>query len=391
VKATWRRAAPTARTAGGAVVIAACVLAAGCASSPVRTPPASAVPAGGPPLTTVSAGATGAGWAIVEMGGSAAQEDNFWELFVRTTGTSPWRLATPAGVADTGGLAAAGTAGSLVAGFRPSQDLAFSPLAATSNDGATWTASGPVTPGLADTPDALASGPGGQLIALTSGGTAERGTNSGKTWTRLASVRAIAATPAGHVCGLTGLTSATFVRSGVPMLGGSCSRPGTVGIFADHGGSWQEAGPTVPRPLAGEDIGVLRLTATGNGVVALLQAGSGASASLIAAWPDAGGWALSAPLRIGASAIRSTSSGPGQAVSVLLAGGQGETLSGPGSSWRALPRLPASTAALALGLGGRVDALTARGGTFTDWRLGAGASWRLTQTIQVTIPYGSSS
>jgi hypothetical protein len=28
---------------------------------------------------------------------------------------------------------------------------------------------------------------------------------------------------------------------------------------------------------------------------------------------------------------------------------------------------------------------------FTDWQLEAGPSWRLTQTIQVTIPYGSSS
>jgi hypothetical protein len=390
VKATWHRAAPTARIACAAAVIAACGLAAGC-SSPDTTLPTTAVPAGAPPLTTASVGATGAGWAIVEMGGSAANQDNFWELFVRPTGTSPWRLATPAGVADNGGLEAAGTGGSLVAGFRPSQDLTFSPLAATGNDGATWSASGPVSPGLADTPDALASGSGGQLIALTGGQTAELGTNTGKTWTRLASVRALSATPAGRDCGLTGFTAATFARSEVPMLAGGCSRPGTAGIFADHGGSWQEAGPAVPRPLAGENIGVLRLTATGNGVVALLQAGSGASASLIAAWPDAGGWALSAPLRIGASVIRSTSSGPGQAVAVLLAGGHGETLAGPGSSWRALPRLPASAAALALGPGGRVDALTAHAGTFTDWRLGAGASWRLTQTIQVTIPYGSSS
>jgi hypothetical protein len=391
VKATWHRAAPTARIAGGAVVIAACVLAAGCGSSPDGAAPTTAVPAAAPPLATASFGATGAGWAIVEMGGSAAQEDNFWELFVRPTATSPWRLATPAGVADNGGLEAAGTGGSLVAGFRPSQDLTFSPLAATGNDGATWSASGPVIPGLVDTPDALASGSGGQLIALTAGQTAELGTNTGKTWTRLASVRAMAATPAGRDCGLTGFTAATFGPSEVPMLAGRCSRPGTAGIFADHGGSWQEAGPAVPRPLAGEDIGVLRLTATGNGLLALLQAGSGASASLFAAWPDAGGWALSAPLRIGASVIRSTSSGPGQAVAVLLAGGHGETLAGPGSSWRALPRLPASAAALALGPGGRVDALTAHAGTFTDWRLGAGASWRLTQTIQVTIPYGSSS
>ncbi len=390
MKATWRRAVPTARIAGGAAVIAACVLAAGCASSPARTPPATAVPAGPPPLATASTGATGAGWAIVEMGGSAAQEDNFWELFVRPAGTSTWRLATPVGVADNGGLEAAGTGGSLVAGFRPSQDLTFTPLAATSDDGATWSAAGPLTPGLADAPDALASGSGGQLIALTSGGTAELGTNSGQTWTSLASVRAITDTPAGHACGLTGFTAATFVRSGIPILAGRCSRPGVAGIFADHGGSWQPAGPAVPRSLAGQDIGVLRLTAAGNGVVALLQAGSGASASLIAAWPDAGGWALSAPLRIGASGLRSTSAGPGPAVAVLLAGGHGETLSGPGSSWRALPRLPASAAALALGPGGRVDALTAAAGTFSDWRLGAGASWRLTQTIHVTIPYGSS-
>lgn len=396
MKATWRLAAPTARTAGGAVVIAACalaacVLAAGCGSSAVGTTPATGVPVAAPPLTTASVGATGAGWAIVEMGGSAAKEDNFWELFVRPTGTSPWRLATPAGVADNGGLEAAGTGGSLVVGIRPSQDLTFSPLATTSNDGATWSASGPVTPGLADAPDALASDSGGQLIALTGGQTAELGTRTGTAWTRLASVQAISATPAGRDCGLTGLTAATFVHSDVPMLAGRCSRPGTAGIFADHGGSWREAGPAVPRPLAGEEIDVLRLTATGNGVVALLQAGSGASASLIAAWADAGGWALSAPLPIGARAIRSMASGPGQAVAVLLAGGEGETLSGPGSSWRALPRLPASAASAgsrARRPGGRargarrhVHGLAARGR----------AGWRLTQTIQVTIPYGSSS
>ena len=391
MKATRRRVAPTTRTVGAALVAAACVLVAGCASSAVSTAPTTPVPTGPPPLATASASATGAGWAIVEMGGSAAQEDNFWELFVRPAGTSTWRLATPTGVADNGGLEVAGLGASLVAGFRPSQDLTFSPLAATRDDGASWSAAGPVTPGLADAPNALASGSGGQLIALTSGGTAELGTNTGKTWTRLASAQTIMATPAGHDCGLTGLTAATFARAEVPMLAGGCSRPGTAGIFAEHGGSWQAAGPAMPRSLAHEDIDVLRLTATGSGVVALLQAGSGAAASLIAAWSGAGKWAVSAPLRIGAGGLRATSTGPGRAVAVLVAGGDGETLSGPGSSWRALPRLPASAAALALGPGAQVDALTAQAGTFADWRLGAGARWRLAQTIHVTIPYGSSS
>ena len=368
-----------------------CVLAAGCGTTPATTGQEAGAATAPPPLTTASIDPTGAGKAVVEMGGSASQEDNFWELFVRPAETARWRLATPTGVADNGGIEATGTGESLVAGFRPSQDLTFSPLAATSDDGASWSPGGPLSPGLADAPDALASGPGGRLIALTSGGTAELGTSSGTRWTRLASVRTVTGSAAGQACGLTGFTAATFVRSAVPMLAGSCSRPGTAGIFTERGGSWQAAGPPVPRSLAGRDIDVLGLSATGNGVVALLQAGSGAKASVVTAWSQPGGWALSAPLRTGTGGLRSESFGPGTAVAVVLPGGHGETLAGPGSSWRALPRLPASAAALTLGPGGRVDALTAHATTFADWRLGAGRGWGLAQTIHVTIPYGSSS
>jgi hypothetical protein len=369
----------------------ACVLVAGCGTTPASTAQDTGAAVAPPPLATAATGTSGAGRAIVEMGGPAAQEDNFWELFVRPAATAGWRLATPTGVADNGGIEATGAGRSLVAGFRPSQDLTFSPLAATSDDGASWSAAGPVSPGLADAPDALASGPGGRLIALTSGGAAELGTSSGTRWTRLASVWAVTRTAAGQACGLTGFTAAAFGPATLPMLAGSCSRPGTAGIFAERGGSWQAAGPAVPRSLAGQDIDVLGLSAAGNGVVALLQAGSGAKASLVTAWSQPSGWALSAPLRIGAGGLRSMSFGPGTAVAVLLPGGHGETLAGPGSPWRALPRLPASAAALILGPGGRVDALTAHTTTFADWRLGAGGGWGLAQTIHVTIPYGSSS
>ena len=336
----------------------------------------------------------GAGWAIVEMGGSAAKEDNFWELFVRPTGTSPWRLATPAGVADNGGLEAAGTGGSLVVGIRPSQDLTFSPLATTSHDGATWSAPGPVTPGLADAPDALASDSGGQLIALTGGQTAELGTRTGTAWTRLASVQAISATPAGRDCGLTGLTAATFVHSDVPMLAGRCSRPGTAGIFADHGGSWREAGPAVPRPLAGEEIDVLRLPAhrdrqrcrgPASGRVRRVgepdrRLGGRGRMGAVGAAADRGAGNPLHGVRAGASGGRPAGRRRGRdaiRTGILLAG--------------AAPAARFGAAALALGPGGRVDALAAHAGTFTDWRLTAGAGWRLTQTIQVTIPYGSSS
>ena len=140
-------------------------------------PPAAVPP---PQLATAITTAAGTSWAIVVMGGSSAQHDDFWQLFARPAGATKWRQVTPAGVADNGGLVAGVTgAGSLVAGFRPSQDLSFSPLAATADSGASWSAGGPVNPGLADVPDALAGGPGGQLIALTQGGGAQLGTHGG--------------------------------------------------------------------------------------------------------------------------------------------------------------------------------------------------------------------
>ena len=382
--------------------VAACFLAtavagtmtAGCGSTPVASSASSpAAPAQPPPLTASYTPASGTGWVIVEMGGSAAQENNFWQLFARPAGAAGWKQVTPAGVADNGGLVVAAnqavvTAGqALVTGFLPSQDLTFSPLAASSDSGATWSPAGPVSPGLADVPDALAAGPGGSLIALTSGG-AELGQHLGAAWTHLSTAGALAATPAGKACEVTGLTAAAFSGGGAPMLAAGCARAGTAGIFARAGGAWHLAGPALPASLAREDIEVLRLAGDGTGLVALLRAGTGPGASVVAAWWDDGRWALSPPLRAGT--LRSTAIGPGGSIAVILNGPQGATLAGPGASWHALPALPRSAAALALGTAGRVDAITARGGTFTDWRL-APAGWSLAQTVQARIPYGSSS
>ena len=119
-----------------------CALAVACGTQRAAGPGPAAVPGPPPPLATSVTDSTGGARAIVEMGGPAAEENNFWELFVRPAGTAPWRLATPAGVADNGGLEVAGTGGSLVTGFRPSQDLTFSPLAASRDEGASWSPAG---------------------------------------------------------------------------------------------------------------------------------------------------------------------------------------------------------------------------------------------------------
>ena len=76
---------------------------------------------------------------------------SFWQLFVRPATASRWSLVTPPGVADNGGLVAAGGGTSLVVGFRPSQNLVFSPLATSTDAGRNWTP-GLLDAGLADTP-----------------------------------------------------------------------------------------------------------------------------------------------------------------------------------------------------------------------------------------------
>ncbi len=371
------------RTAAGAMIAAACLLVAGCGSKPAPSTSLPAAPAP-PPLTTSFASTGGASWTVVQMGGSAAQQENFWQVFVRPTATAAWRQVTPLGVADNGGLVVASPAsGSLVTAFLPSQLLTYTPLAASTDNGANWSPAGPLNAGLASAADALAAGPGGQLIALTSDGTkAELGQRLGTAWTRLATNSSLNATSAGRSCQVTGLTAAAFSGS-TPVLAASCGRPGVAGIFTDAGGAWRAAGPSLP----GDTVDVLGLAASGTGLVALLRATAGTSASIIGAWYSGGRWTLSSPLRIGAGKLASTAIGPGGSMGVTWNGTKGATLAGPGVAWRALPALPKWAATLALG--SKVEVIAASGQTFRDYQLASGG-WSLAQTVHVQIPYGTS-
>ena len=136
---------------------------------------------------------------------------------------------------------------------------------------------------------------------------------------------------------------------------------------------------------------MLRLSRSGNQDVALLEAGTAPSLSLLAAWTgDGEHWRLSPVLRTGGPAAVSASFGDGGA-GVVLSGNRGATISGPGSSWRRLPALPAGrTVTLALP-GGVTEALAANAGTLTVWRLaGDQGTWVKAESITVPIQYGSS-
>jgi hypothetical protein len=386
----------TRRTGLVSLLLAGAVLGTGCGSA-ARQAGAPAIPAPPPSLSTSLVTATGT-WAVAVMGGPAAEHNNFWQLFVRPATTSRWRLATPPGVASNGGLvlASPGT-GPVVAGFRPSQDLSFSPLATTHDNGTAWTP-GLLDAALADVPDALAAAPGsGRLLALLDGGQVQLSGPGGAGWASLATRQTLTASPAGGRCGLGSLTAAAFSPSGVPLLAGSCTRPGLAGIFAYADGTWHLAGPALPASYARERVTALRLTTTAGTTTAgtttaLLAAGSGTTARLLAAWSTDGGahWALSPPLPLRGARLTSASCGP-RGVAVVLTGNHARAIAGPAGSWSQLPALPPGTVTLAPGPAGGWDALAVHSTKLSVWQLPrGGAAWAAAQTINVPIAFGSS-
>ncbi|HYK30044.1 MAG TPA: hypothetical protein VEV61_18945 [Streptosporangiaceae bacterium] len=377
---------------------AAALLAAACGSAQATAPH----PGGAASLSTTVPLATsivtaGADWAVLPMGGSNPSPDEFWELFVRApqaTNETTWKLATPPGVASNGGLVIAATGDkTAVAGFRPSQDLKFSPLAATPDAGNTWSQSALINPGLASAPDSLAVTTAGALIALTGQGQVQHASRLGASWTPLTSRDAIARTPAGLACGLASLTAVAFTAVGEPLLGGDCTRPGTVGLFTLVSGGWQAGSLTLPSGLGQQPVEVLGLSTIGGRTTAILAVGRGAATQFVAAWTGngVGTWTLSSQLRTGGHTLIAQSLWPNGAVGLVLSGGHAATIS-PGKTWQLLPALPPQIATLALGPGGQLQALAATKTSFTAWQLTLGAAphWDQIQATKISIPYGSS-
>ena len=254
------------------LLLAATMLAAGCGSAAGQTA-APASPATPPSLATSLATATGT-WAVTVMGGSAASHNNFWQLFVRPAGASTWRLATPPGVASNGGLVLTGLAsGSVLAGFRPSQDLAYSPLAITKDNGKAWSP-GLLDAGLADVPGALAADPSADACWPAHQRHHRISGTGGTRWIRLVTRRELAASPPEGGASQAASPRPRSARPG-SLAGRGLRRPGTAGIFSQTGRTWQLTGPALPAAYAHQAITVLRLTTTGDTTTALLAAEPG--------------------------------------------------------------------------------------------------------------------
>ena len=374
-----------------ALVIGVLAITMGCSSHSSATSSATSTnPSTDVPLTTSVATSSGT-WATFPMGHLDDPTNTFWELFTLPSGGQRWAQHTPPDVADNGGLVIAPTSSGAVVGFRPSQLLSFSPLAATNDGGVTYSP-GLLTGGLANVPDALSVSPSGEAAALT---TTQILTSTAALsgWQPVTTVAAIGASPAGQACGVREVTTVMTTGTDV-MVGLSCSKQGVVGLLQRTGSAFVSADVKLPSTDADDVIDVLRLAAYQHGVAALIGVHHGSATSYVAAWSstaDSPTWTLSAPEPVGGTLV-STGVTSSSGFVVLTKADSGAltaaTVAGPGSTWTHLATPPAGTATISVS-SNRSDALVVGSDTFADYQLTDG-QWVKAQTLQVAIPYGSS-
>jgi hypothetical protein len=332
------------------------------------------------------------GWALLPAGASSGEE-HFWELLHRGAGSARWSVVTPPGVQDNGGLALAAAGSTLLAGFLPSYNLRFSPLALTTDGGVTWTpTSVPLPSGLVNAPDSLALSSDGTAHALLAqnGGEIVVSTPGGE-WRALTTARALATLPVTEGCGLSSLNAIAGTFPEGLLAGGACAHAGQIGEYAYEHGSWRVAAPPTPAALRGDPSRVLWLVSTGASTLTLVDFPSASQNTLLAAWSTDDGhrWAEAPPLVMGASeALLAAGPAPNARAFLLLSTPHGSRLriGAPLTPWRATSRPPAGTATVAWGAAGEIEALAVDVYEIVAWRLvGSPGMWHRVGTLHVSV------
>jgi hypothetical protein len=348
------------------------------------------------PLASSSAGSSTT-WATIALGHLDDPLNTFWQLFALSSGPSAWELSTPPGVASNGGLVASVAGGTVLAGFQPSQDLLFSPLAQSNTQGQSWSP-GLLPSGLAPVPDSLATTGAGRAVALLRSGNGTVVTNSGdlSTWTTSATEAALATASGGTECELRQVTAVSISTSAI-AAGGVCARGGRAGIFlqpgpgAAGGAGWASVGPELP---GAGPTQVVRLVTTPTGTAALVSVGTAGTATLFALWSTDGlkTWSESSGFPLGGDTLVSTGS-TGNGGWVITAAGSGvdraAQVAFPGVTWKSLAAPPTGTSAVVVTPAGALEALVGANSTLVVDTLTSGA-WTHTQTLDVPVQYGSS-
>jgi len=345
------------------------------------------------PISASTTTATGSS-VLFAMGHFDSPENTFWELFLRPAGRSSWALQTPPGVASNGGLVvAASPSGALTVGFLTSALLKFSPLAESADEGTTWSP-GELPFALTSTPDALAVGSTGDVLAVVGpkGQRVLQTSGNLSAWDTVTTKQSLAG--AASSCGVQAVTAVAYSPAGQTLVGLRCAHGGRVGVLLSTGTStWQDIGPS----LGSGATAVTRLVHTPDGVAGLAQVQSGTLASVVGFWGNGSTaqWAGSATLSIPAGwslEATATGGGSGQGLAVLLGSGQQrrvEVVTGPGASWVTLPPAPRRASAVSV-IGTEVDAFVVANSHLAVWSDGP-AGWSRAASITVPVPYGSSS
>lgn len=341
-----------------------------------------------PPVPLAAATDLGAtAHATLPMGDLASAASTFWELLVRADGR--WRLATPPDVETSGGLVASASAALTVVGVLATDRLTFSPLARSVDGSATW-ATGVAPGALAPTPSALAGADDATLAVLRSDGGSVVSSDPGlAAWTTVGTTREIAAESASGGCRLRALTSAAIVNS-TDVVGGTCAAHGRGPIAARRGGRWRLVGPRLTATAAQ----VLRVGATTDGVVAVLETASATTRALVvtASGRDLRSWPASPALALQpGTRVRATTLEPGRALVVLrLRDGRLVVRTGAaGARWTAAVALPPGTVDVVGGGTAPLEALSSHRVVVTVWARSRGA-WRAVQRLIAPIAVGPS-
>jgi hypothetical protein len=376
---TPRRQVLAAASILGAVVLA------GCGSSPSSTPEAAAPLAG-------AASAPGIALASAPMGNLSTPASTIWELFAR--GRSGWVLLTPPGVATNGGVVGAVvTATSVSTTVVPSANLRFSPVADTSDRGATWS-TGILPGGVVASADAVAAATSGRHVALltSDGGTVVVSQGDLSAWSTMADGARIASATGGSGCGLRTLRAVALGPAGSVLVGGQCAHGARVPVAVWRRGTWHLAGSI----SAGIDDAVLRLSATSSGIVTILETHwRGSRAVVVARSPNGlGSWTTTPHLVLArGDTVSSTSQGSdGAAIVVVRSAGDTPDAYAIGPSdrgWTALPALPSDVVDVVAAPSGGFQALAVNGATLVV--LDASVhGWRAAQRLVIPIASGSS-
>jgi hypothetical protein len=353
------------------------------------------------------------------MGDLSDSSDTFWQLFAMNGPHARWTLATPAGVADNGGLVGSLAPAGGVVGVESSGLLGFSPVAAAvlAKGGATGWSHGILPGSLAPVPDAVAADSRGRLLALlgSTGSSIVTSNDDAVGSTAALSVRSTLAKAGGRSCELTALTAVAYGPAGQPLAGGRCESPSRLGIFELVGASWELVGPSVPtaalaagvtarqspkailREAARQSVvtQVLRLSTQGSAVVALVEAvtANGTASLFRMTWSASGAWTSSPVYDVPPSSRLVALGDEANGSSFVLVSRSGSlnavVLPPSGSRWEELPAPPLGTTTLVLEADGVAEALAVTGWTLTVYALQPGAAWSQVQLIAVPSQPGT--